>query len=93
MTFQTRSDGVILGYQNQPAGTTPNAYMPALYVGSNGLLYAEIFDGSFRQMVSTTQVDDGHEHTAELIETGSASRCTWTAPSSPRSPACRTRST
>ena len=55
VTFQTSSDGVILGYQNQPAGTTPNAYMPALYVGSNGLLYAEIFDGSFRQMVSSTQ--------------------------------------
>ena len=34
VTFQTTSDGVILGYQNQPAGTTPNGYMPALYVGS-----------------------------------------------------------
>ena len=72
VTFQTTGDGVILGYQNEPAGTTPNAYMPALYVGSNGLLYAEIYDGSFRQMVSSKQVDDGSLHTAELIETGSS---------------------
>ncbi len=72
VTFQTTSDGVILGYQNQPAGTTPNGYMPALYVGSNGLLYAEIFDGTFRQMVSSTPVNDGQQHTAELIETGTA---------------------
>ena len=74
ITFQTApgGDGVILGYQNEPAGTTPSQYMPALYVGSNGLLYSEIFDGSFRQMVSATKVNDGKVHTAELIETGSA---------------------
>ena len=62
---------MILGYQNEPAGTrTQTQYMPALYVGSNGLLYAEIFDGSFRQMVSSKKVNDGNMHTAELIETG-----------------------
>jgi hypothetical protein len=74
VTFQTTAngDGVIFGYQNQPISGPPSAYMPALYVGSNGLLYAEIFDGSFRQMVSSTKVNDGHQHTAELIETGSA---------------------
>ncbi len=72
VTFQTTSDGVILGYQNQPTSSTPDQYMPALYVGTDGLLYAEIFDGSFREMVSTTKVNDGQMHTAELIETGSS---------------------
>jgi PKD domain len=72
VTFQTTSDGVILGYQNQPTSTTPTQYMPALYVGTDGHLYAEIFDGSFREMVSGNQVNNGQQHTAELIETGSA---------------------
>jgi hypothetical protein len=72
VTFQTTADGVILGYQDQLTSATPDQYMPALYVGSNGLLYAEIFDGSFRQMVSTTKVNDGKPHTAELIDTGTA---------------------
>ena len=91
VTFQTTSDGVILGYQNQPITATPGAYMPALYVGTNGLLYAEIFDGTFRQIVTTTRVNDGQQHRAELIETGMPSRCTWMAPWSPRSPVSRTR--
>ncbi len=72
VTFQTTGDGVILGYQNEPAGTSPNQYMPALYVGTNGLLYSEIFDGTFRQLVSTTKVNDGKVHTVELVDTGTA---------------------
>ena len=68
ITFQTTSGGVILGYQNQPSGTTPTAYVPALYVGTNGLLYAEIYNGSSQQLVSTKPVNDGAEHTVILSE-------------------------
>jgi PKD domain len=68
VTFQTTSGGVILGYQNQPIGTTPTAYVPALYVGTNGLLYAEIYDGTFKELVSTKPVNDGAQHTVGLEE-------------------------
>ena len=72
ITFSTYSDGVILGYQNTATSSTPSQYMPALYVGTDGLLYAEIFDGTFREMVSSTKVNDGKEHTVVLVETGSS---------------------
>ena len=78
ITFQTApgGDGVILGYQNEPAGTTPSAYVPALYVGTNGLLYAEIYDGTFRQLVSSKPVNDGGLHTVSLVETGNSQSLT-----------------
>ena len=76
VTFQTTADGVILGYQNTATSSTPSQYMPALYVGTDGLLYAEIFDGTFREIVSSTKVDDGKEHTVVLVETGSSQSLT-----------------
>jgi hypothetical protein len=72
VTFHTTADGVILGYQNQPLGVTPDQYMPALYVGTDGRLYAQIFDGSFRTLISGKAVNDGQQHHAVLVETGSA---------------------
>jgi hypothetical protein len=73
VTFQTSSPGVILEYQNQPKGIQPSQWVPALYVGSDHLLHAEIYDGNlFRQLVSTTTVMDGNVHHAVLTETGTS---------------------
>jgi hypothetical protein len=72
VAFHTTAGGVILGYQNRPLGVTPDQYMPALYVGTDGRVYAQIFDGSFRTLVSSGLVNDGHAHHAVLVETGSA---------------------
>jgi hypothetical protein len=41
--FSTTSGGVILGQQDVAAPATPNGHVPALYVGMDGYLYAELF--------------------------------------------------
>ena len=46
VTFQTTGDGVILGYQDQPLGSTPGNYVPLLYIGTNGYLYFDFSNGS-----------------------------------------------
>ena len=40
--------------------------MPALYVGTNGLLYAEISTGTVAPIQSNVAVNVGREHTAVL---------------------------
>jgi hypothetical protein len=62
LTFQTTSGGVLLGYQDQPLGTAPSQYVPALYVGVDGRLYAELYDGALQPIMSSGQVNDGQMH-------------------------------
>jgi hypothetical protein len=62
LTFQTTAGGVLLGYQNQPRGTAPSSYVPALYVGTDGHLYAELYDGAIQPLQSAVQVNDGRVH-------------------------------
>ncbi len=76
VTFQTTAGGVILGYQNRALGTTPTNYVPALYVGTNGLLYAEIWNGAVHPITSTTKVNDGQQHTAVFTLSGSTETLT-----------------
>jgi hypothetical protein len=71
VTFQTTKGGVILGYQNEPLGTAPAHYVPALYVGTDGHLYAEIWDGAVQPIRSTIQVNDGKQHVAVFTVSGS----------------------
>jgi RHS repeat-associated protein len=73
------ASGVLLGYQADPL-TDPDggsgADDPALYVGGNGDLYGELWNGSVDPMRSTASVDDGAWHYAVL--TGSAtSQSLW----------------
>jgi hypothetical protein len=72
LTFQTTSYGVILGYQNQPLGSTPDGYQPALYVDTFGYLHAKIRDGAIGTLVSAGKVNDGHMHQVVFTETGSS---------------------
>ena len=41
--FSTRTGGVILGQQNTTPFTAPDAYIPAIYVGTDGRLYVSMF--------------------------------------------------
>jgi hypothetical protein len=66
VTFRTTQGGVILGYQNQPPGTAPSNYVPALYVGGDGRLYAEFWDGAVQPLQSAARVNDGATHEAVL---------------------------
>ncbi len=76
VTFETTAGGVILGYQNRALGTRPTNYVPALYVGTNGLLYAEIWNGAVQPITSTTKVNDGQQHTAVFTLSGSTETLT-----------------
>ena len=61
--FSTTNGGVILGQQNTvPYIAGPGAYVPALYVGTDGKLYAALFWDNFTRLISTNTVNDGAFH-------------------------------
>jgi hypothetical protein len=60
--FSTRAGGVILGQQNTAPLTAPNAYVPAIYVGTDGKLYVAMFWDLFARIISPGTVNDGAFH-------------------------------
>ncbi|MFC3898267.1 DNRLRE domain-containing protein [Lentzea rhizosphaerae] len=68
--FKTTSHGTLISYADQPFPTgTPTRSTPALYVGTDGLLYSGLSlraNGGPRQIVSTTTVANGQWHHAVL---------------------------
>ncbi len=61
--FRTSRPGVILGRQDADFPQTPLFHVPALYVGQNGRLYAQLFaSGNNTPLSSSTRVDDGQQH-------------------------------
>ena len=59
--FKTSSTGIILGQQNNPTPNAANGYVPAIYVGTNGLLYTSCFWGGStgNQSVTSSTVNNG----------------------------------
>jgi hypothetical protein len=59
--FKTSSTGIILGQQNSPTPNSGGGYVPAIYVGTNGLLYTSCFWGGStgNQSVSSSSVNNG----------------------------------
>ncbi len=70
-TFQTTGDGVILSYQDQSLGSTPQNSSPLLYIGTNGYLYFAFGNGSSHPIESATQLNDGQLHTVTIQWSGS----------------------
>ncbi|HEV2394043.1 MAG TPA: LamG domain-containing protein [Verrucomicrobiae bacterium] len=69
--FQTSASGVILGQQDQPPFNSDlGGYVPALYVGTNGLFYAEMFWATAPQLISMATVNDGKFHHAVVTYDG-----------------------
>lgn len=69
--FNTKqAGGVLLSYQNSQIGTVPTSYTPALYIGSDGLLHGQLWDGTTSPMASKAAVNDGNWHLVELTATG-----------------------
>jgi hypothetical protein len=61
--FKTSAGGVILGQQNTVPFNSPGGWVPALYVGTEGRLYAQMFWKGFAdQIVSVIAVNDGAFH-------------------------------
>lgn len=71
MWFKTTNPGALFGYQNVEIGTTtPTSHVPALYVGSDGKLRGEFFNGSLTPIASDAAVTDGQWHHVVLTATG-----------------------
>lgn len=71
--FQTTYSGVILGQQDSAPFTPPtNGNVPALYIGTNGTLYASLFWGGGLQLQSALPVNDGRFHHAVITFDGSS---------------------
>ncbi|MFJ1796623.1 LamG-like jellyroll fold domain-containing protein [Kitasatospora griseola] len=70
--FKTTGQGVLFGYQANafPATTTAGYYTPALYVGTSGKLYGELWNGWVNPIASTSTVNDGKWHYALLTGAG-----------------------
>lgn len=61
--FKTSDSGVILGQQDTaPFVPAVNGNVPALYVGTNGILYASLFWSGGTQLQTPAQVNDGRFH-------------------------------
>ena len=60
--FSTSTGGVILGQQNAAPFVTPSAYIPAIYVGTDGRLYVTLFWDQFARIISPGAVNDGGFH-------------------------------
>lgn len=72
--FSTRSSGVLLSYSTDPvtqAKTSSSAsYTPALYVGTDGLLYGELWNGTVQPIHTSAPVNDGKWHQVALSTDG-----------------------
>lgn len=63
----TTTGGTLFGYQNQPLGTAPTLWNPALYVGTDGRLRGKIWSGTGMSPIATPgRVDDGLWHHVAL---------------------------
>ncbi|WP_280703028.1 LamG-like jellyroll fold domain-containing protein [Kitasatospora sp. GP82] len=75
--FKTASPGVIYGYQSFPLGashTGADWWNPALYVGTDGMLHGQLWNGSgANTAVSAKAVNDNTWHMATLVASGSGS--------------------
>jgi len=61
--FKTSASGVILGQQDQaPFKAALNGNVAAMYVGTNGILYVEMFWGADNQLTSAASVANGQFH-------------------------------
>ncbi|HMX26525.1 MAG TPA: putative Ig domain-containing protein, partial [Blastocatellia bacterium] len=70
--FKTSMGGVILGQQDSNTYTNPTAaYVPGLYVGTNGKLHAEMFwSGSASPITTTASVNDNVFHHVAVVYNG-----------------------
>ncbi|GAA3312768.1 polymorphic toxin-type HINT domain-containing protein [Nonomuraea dietziae] len=59
--FKTTGSGTVLGYQNS-ATNTPSAFTPMVYVGTDGKLRGQFYNGKSAPITSSTVVNDGAWH-------------------------------
>ncbi|MEU4244347.1 LamG-like jellyroll fold domain-containing protein [Actinoplanes sp. NPDC026619] len=73
----TTAGGTLFSYQSGPVGgTLTGSYVPALYVGNDGKLRGQFWDGTLKPMVSTAAVNDGNWHMV-LMTAGGTAQTLW----------------
>ncbi|WP_157032505.1 LamG-like jellyroll fold domain-containing protein [Kitasatospora cheerisanensis] len=66
--FKTANAGVIYSYQSDPLGSTPATSTPVLYVGTDGKLHGQVWNGDKNNTIaSATTVNDNAWHMATLV--------------------------
>lgn len=70
----TATGGVIIGYQNAAAGQSASDHVPVLYVGSDGKLRAELWNGGVSPITSVNTVNTGTWQFAALVASASGQR-------------------
>jgi hypothetical protein len=70
--FKTLSGGVIIGQQGgSPFSANPQGWVPGVYVGTDGKLWAQMFwNGAVQQVSSPTPVNDGQFHFVAISSDG-----------------------
>jgi Concanavalin A-like lectin/glucanases superfamily/IPT/TIG domain len=69
--FRTSSGGVIFGQQAGPVSGATTGYVPAVYVGTNGHLYAQMFwGGAATPIESSGVVNDNNWHHVAVVFNG-----------------------
>jgi hypothetical protein len=69
MWLRTRASGAALGYQATPRGgnARPNGWTPIVYVGTDGKLRAQLWNGNVGPITTDFAVNDGTWHHAVLV--------------------------
>ncbi|WP_326955193.1 DNRLRE domain-containing protein [Amycolatopsis sp. NBC_01286] len=62
MWFKTASGGPLFGYQKAPISGTPTSAVPVLYVGTDGKLRGQFWNGTAAPITSATTVNDNAWH-------------------------------
>ncbi len=67
--FKTKNDGVLIGYENIPSSrsSTPSSYVPIMFVGTDGRLRSQLWNGRVNPITSKETVNDGNWHHAILV--------------------------
>ena len=68
--FKTTSSGVLLSYMDQQVSGNPLKLTPALYVGTDGKLRGEFWNGTATPITTADTVNDGNWHHAVLTGAG-----------------------
>lgn len=69
----TTANGILLGSSLSPLSSgTASSYVPMLYVGSDGKLNGEFYDGTTKTAVSAAAVTDGKWHEAVLASSATS---------------------
>ncbi|MGH2689558.1 MAG: LamG-like jellyroll fold domain-containing protein, partial [Actinomycetota bacterium] len=70
--FKTSAPGVVVGMQNTAYPAVPSSYVPVLYVGTDGKLRGEWWQGALTPITSATAVNNNAWHHAVLVSTGTS---------------------